>query len=234
MSFRIYFGIPSRLQTMIYNENLKQVQVDDYGLLFITDIQYSIIKKYKGYISSDESVNDSYRKINSISIRIPADNSDDLLYDATKDILNFDKKNIEVKDITEHFLDFEARVKTKKELEKRYLQLLQKANTVKEMLKVENQIGLLRSDIESMEGKLKYYSDQVAFSTLTISFYESIDIKESNFSTKFKANLKNGWNNISAFILFLVNLWPFIILSVILVIIIQYYLKRKRIKKINI
>ena len=192
---------------------------------------YSIIKKYKGYISSDESVNDSYRKINSISIRIPADKFDDLLYEATKDVLNFDKKNIEVKDITEHFLDIQTRVKTKKELEKRYLELLQKANNVNEMLEVEKQIGLLRSEIESMEGKLKYYSNQVSFSTLNLSFYETMDIKEDGFTDKFKYNFKNGWSNIVTFLLFLVNLWPFIILCILIIILIKHYFKRKRAEK---
>ena len=82
-----------------------------------------------------------------------------------------------------------------------------------------------------MEGKLKYYSNQVSFSTLNLSFYETMDIKEDGFTDKFKYNFKNGWSNIVTFLLFLVNLWPFIILCILIIILIKHYFKRKRAEK---
>ena len=51
------------------------------------------------------------------------------------------------------------------------MKILESATTVSDMLEIEQQLGYLRSDIESIEGRLRYLKDQVRFSTLTIKFY---------------------------------------------------------------
>ena len=85
------------------------------------------IEKYKGYISSDQEYKSVGKISNTIIIRVPAKNFDQLLSDATKGVTKFDHKSIEVKDVTEEFLDIQTRLKTKKELENRYLELLKKS-----------------------------------------------------------------------------------------------------------
>ena len=67
--------------------------------------------------------------------------------------------------------------KTKKEVEARYRELLTRATSVEEILKIEEQIGNIRTEIESAEGRLRYLSNQVQYSTLHVTFYE----KYSNF-----------------------------------------------------
>ena len=73
---------------------------------------------------------------------------------------------IDSQDVTEEYIDITARLKTKKELEARYLELLKKANKVEEIVSIEKEIGNLRSDIESIEGRLRYINNAVAYSTL--------------------------------------------------------------------
>jgi len=86
------------------------------------------VAKHNGYISSDQDYKSPGRISNTIIIRVPSNNFDNLLTDATKGVNRFDNKEIEVKDVTEEFLDIQARLKTKKELETRYLELLKKVN----------------------------------------------------------------------------------------------------------
>lgn len=176
---------------------------------------FESISKHKGYVSSDQEYNSNNRVSNTIVIRVPASNFDQLLVDATKGVSKFDGKDIKLKDVTEEFLDVEARLKTKKELETRYLELLQKANTVTEILEVEKQVGQLRSEIESIEGRLKYLENQVSLSTLTITFYQEIP-NETEFGNKFKNGFTNGWDNLIWFFVLLVNIWPFIIVAILL------------------
>jgi hypothetical protein len=186
----------------------------------------SAVKKYKGYISSD-SQNEQYDRINNhLKVRVPFEKFDSLLVGISKEIEKFDQKEIKISDVTEEFLDVQTRLKNKKELEKKYLDILKKAKTVKEILEVEKEIGSLREDIESAEGKLKYLSDQVSFSTLNISFYKKIS-NESSFSRKLKNALKDGYESIKSFFVYIVSNWPVAIIILILLI----WFKRRNKKK---
>ena len=170
-----------------------------------------LVKKYKGYISSDRQNDYDNRINNHLKIRIPSQNFDTILSGISKEVKEFDTKEITISDVTEEFLDIEARLKNKKELEKRFLEILQKAKTVKEILDVEKEIGQLREDIESAEGKLKYLQNQVSFSTLDVSFYKTV-YNETNFARKFKNAFKNSFENLKFFLIGLINIWPFVIL----------------------
>lgn len=188
---------------------------------------FESIQKNKGYLASDNSTNYYNRTKNTLIIRVPSKNFDSLLDQVTQGVVNFDEKNINVKDVTADFLDIQARLKTKKALESRYVQLLNKAHSVTEILKVEKEIEKLRADIESTEGRLNYLKSQVSYSTLTISFYKESP-QLSNDSNKFSDGFKNGWSNLIAFFVLIVNVWPFLILFVGGVLCFKFWVKRRR------
>lgn len=169
------------------------------------------VAKYKGYVSSDQEYKSNGSISHTIMVRVPAGDFDDLLKEATKGITKLDSKNVTVKDVTEEFLDVQARLKTKKELENRYLEIIKEATNVTELLEVERQLGQLRSDIESIEGRLAYLESQVSLATLTFTFYETIP-NTTQFGEKFNNGFKNGWDNLIWFFVGLVNVWPFLIL----------------------
>ena len=187
---------------------------------------FRIVGLYQGYISSDQEYKSSGRTSNTLTIRVPAKNFDRLLSEATSGVDKFDSKEITMLDVTEEYLDIQARLNTKKELETRYLELLKQANTVTEILEIEKQAGELRSEIESIEGRLKYLENQVSFSTLTMTFYQRTSI-ETAFGQKFSDGFKNGWDNLVWFFVLLTNIWPFIILGVGLIIGIRVMRKNK-------
>src|SRR5690606_31759982 len=113
----------------------------------------SAVKVHKGYISSEKENKYSDKLENTLTIRIPFQRFDHFINDAIKGVERLDNKDIRIRDVTEEFLDVEARLETKKDLEQRYRDLLKKANKVSEILEVEKQIGELRADIESIEGR---------------------------------------------------------------------------------
>lgn len=184
------------------------------------------IKKYSGYTSSDQEYTSPGRISNTIIIRVPAKEFDKLFIEATRDIAKFDSKEIEIKDVTEEFLDIQARLKTKKELENRYLELLKKANSVTEILEVEKQMEQLRSDIESVEGRLKYLESKISLSTLIMTFYQKVPNKIV-FKNKFKNGFSNGWDNLIWFFVFLANIWPYILIVIGLIFGLRCWKKKK-------
>ena len=185
------------------------------------------VKEFKAYISQDNVTDLKYRIENRITIRVPSENFEALLTKITESAKELDSRNISATDVTEEYVDIESRLKTKKELENRYKTLLNKAGTVEEILKIEKQIGDLRTEIESIEGRFKYLNDRISYSTLTIVFYERTN-SSFGFSSKFGQAVKNGWDNVLWVLIGLVNLWPFLI---ILAVVVFIFLRKRRNKK---
>lgn len=167
------------------------------------------------YISEDE-INDNggERTEYRVTVRIPAEKFDSFLATISESAAELESKKVSAKDVTEEYVDIEARIKTKKEMEARYAQLLQRAAKVSEVLEIEKEMGSLRAEIESIEGRLRYLKSQVAFSTLTIIYYEKAAV-DFGFFTKFTEAFANGWVYLQAFIVALVSLWPFMILGAV-------------------
>lgn len=187
------------------------------------------VDEFDAYISSDREQQRSDRVTATLVMRVPAESFDRFLASATLGVGQFDNKEIEVRDVTEEFVDVEARLRTKKELEVRFVNLLDRANTVTEIVEVERQLGNVRSEIESIEGRLQYLRDRVQFSTLTMSFYKTKP--ESSYTLSFIDGFKNGWGLFVEFIFLLVNLWPFILIIIGSVVGIKYYRKRRDVIK---
>ena len=118
-------------------------------------IQQAVVET-KGYISSDNLNQYGNRIIHAVTIRVPASQFDALLDRISLNTDKIEDKHIEVLDVSQEYIDLDTRIKTKKELENRYQELLKRAHTIDEILKIEEQIGILRADIESV---LLYTSD---------------------------------------------------------------------------
>ncbi len=185
------------------------------------------ISELKGYVSED-NIFDYKDKIQyRITIRVPAGNFELLLDRISQNVAKIDNKNVNTLDVTEEFIDVEARIKTKKEIENRYKELLKQANKVEEILAIEKEIGSLRTEIESVEGRLKYLEDKISYSTLTVVFYEKTS-SPFGFNSKMGQALKSGWTNLLWFFVALTNLWPFIIIGLATIFIYKRYKKNKK------
>jgi hypothetical protein len=182
-----------------------------------------LVNQNNGYIASDNQYKSSDRVTTTIVVRIPVKSFDAVIEGIAKGVEKFDNKNIRVSDITEQFLDVEARLKTKKALEAKYLEILKKAKTVREILDVERELGKLRGDIEATEGRLKYLQSQVSFSTLNITFYKKIVGSEIGFGGEIGDAFKQGFKNVKAFMVFMINVWPFMIILFLLI----FYVRKR-------
>jgi hypothetical protein len=185
------------------------------------------IHKHKAWISS-ENENTSGRQINRmVTIRVPADRFDAMIADIGEGVEHFDQKNISSNDVTEEFLDVEARLKNRKALEIRYLELLSKASTTADLLQIENQINMLRGEIESIEGRMKYLSNQVDYSTLTVNYYKVVPV-QTHLWKKIEQGLQNGWTALMYVIILIATLWPFLLTGLLAYFGIRIYVKKKR------
>jgi hypothetical protein len=188
------------------------------------------VKTFSGYIANEKE--EKYPdKINlTINIRVPADKFEQLIAGISKGVERFDERNIEVKDVTSDYIDTEARIKTKKAIEQRYIALLSKAGKVEDMLKIEEALGTIREDIESMEGQFRYMSRQIEYSDINITFYQEI-AHAAQSENRFLQGFVNGWDSLVWFFIGLINIWPFVIIISIAVIVFIKMIKRRAIMK---
>jgi hypothetical protein len=192
-----------------------------------------LLKKLKAYYEGEELQNNDKAISYELKIRIPADNFEKLISSLENGKDEIKSKNIQAHDVTEEYVDIETRLTNKREYLKRYKELLSKASTVNDILAIEENIRTLQEEIESKEGRLKYLSDQVSFSTLDISLYKEKEfiykpVPQDKFSERVKTSLSNGWTSVVDFVLWTITIWPYIILTIFGIIAIRRVIKKRK------
>mgnify|MGYP003600111800 FL=1 len=219
------------------NEEIEQKIIKSGDLRFETSdteathkIIQELVKKHKATVQNDSEGKDDYTIYRNLTLRIPNQNFDAFITDVSTGVDYFDRKSVSIDDVTEEYIDVASRIKTKKALEERYLQLLKKANKVSEMLEIERELATIREEIEAKEGRLKYIQNKVSMSTINLEFYKTLEHKAGatvSFGTKFVNAIKSGFNGISSFFIWLIEVWPFIVILVALIYFVKRRFKRK-------
>jgi hypothetical protein len=195
----------------------------------------ALITKYGGYLGSESETKESYRITNDLVIRISSAQFDALMNGIGDLASNVDYKRITATDVTEEYVDIQTRLKTKKEVEKRYMEFLSRAKNIEEVLKVENELRVIREEIEAKEGRLKFLNDRVAFSTINLNIYQNYDYsgsvsKKPGFLNKIGEGLYAGWSGILNFMVMLTYLWPVWLIGGGLIFL---WIKRRKAQKAN-
>ena len=202
------------LQKLIKEANLRFRTKDNKETYSLID---NSLKGFEAYISEESTFNANNRTGFDLTIRVPVERFDSLLnFILTNvNIKKLDNKSTQIKDVTEEFIDIEARIKIKKESEQKLSDLLKQSKNLSETLEVQKQLTDLRADIESVEGRLKYLTDQVNYSTIRVSFYENTKYSERFFGDFWDA-IKEGWQVFLHLIILLTYLW--VVIAAILLI----------------
>ncbi len=180
---------------------------------------YDAIRKYEAYLSKENERTETHRLSNNIEIRVPNDKFEVLMDALTqgKGVANVDYKRMNTVDVSEAYFDLETRINTKKKVEERYIDILRQARKIEDILAVEEKIRVIREEIESAEGSLRYMSDRVSYSTISVYVYQDLEFDaprpdRPTFWGKAGRAVSSGWNAILGFTLFLINIWPILLL----------------------
>ena len=171
----------------------------------------NIIRSGKAYLGNENEQHSTYNISNSMVIRVANADFDRMVSNISGLEGHVNSKNIYIEDVTAQFVDITARLKSKKEVELRYRELLQKAVRVSDVLEVEEQLRMIREEIEAKEGELKYLNDQVSYSTINLSFHQDFEFTPSDspgFFGRMGSAFGNGWNGFLSFLIGIVYAWP--------------------------
>ncbi len=113
----------------------------------------------------------SQRSSNALTVRVPAKE-----FGAASDFIrNLSKvkyENVTAQDITMQYSDLKIRLDVQQKMLARYQDLLKKADSVKDAVEVERELGRITERVEQLKGQIRYYDNQVSFSTINVNFQE--------------------------------------------------------------
>jgi hypothetical protein len=207
-----------------------QLQLDDYKK-FNTNI-HSSLKNFGAYIADEKQTENDYRIENSITIKVPVDQFDNLVNSFAGDGIKITEKNISSQDVTGEVVDTKARMQAKMAVRDKYLELLKQAKSMNEILQVQNEINSIQEDIEAANGRINYLQHASAYSTVNLNYFQYINGSSANdekpdFFTKLSRAFSTGTSVITNLVLLCISIWPLVLLGVF----IWIYFKRLKLKK---
>jgi hypothetical protein len=193
-----------------------------------------MLNKLGGYADEDnESVSsDSDSKEYNIKARIPAKNFDTFLDSVSSGAVKVDFRHISISDVTSQYIDMTTRLHNQKILEATYIGLLKRSSKMSDVLEVEDKLTDTRTEIESEQGQLNYMSKQIAYSSLDITFYtKQVQHDTGNtISYRLTSAFSDGWRILQAVFFGVITLWPLVLLSIGIFILIRILRKKRHIK----
>ena len=207
-----------------------QLQLDDYKK-FNGNI-HSSLKTFGAYIADEKQTENDYRIENSLTIKVPVDQFDNLVNSFAGDGIKITEKNIASEDVTGEVVDTKARMQAKMAVRDKYIQLLKQAKNMNEILQVQNEINDIQEEIEAANGRVNYLQHASAYSTINLNYFQYIngttsDNEKPDFFTKLSRAFSTGTSVITSLILFCISIWPIILIIIFTVV----YLKRSSLKK---
>lgn len=170
-----------------------------------------------------------------IEVRVPSKTFDALL-DAVRLLGETQFENITASDVTEEYIDLEARLKGQQQLEARILKLLEeRPGKLSDVVEIEQKLADVRSVIESIQGRLRYLSSRVGFSTLTVRMTEPGTIipgDTDTFGGRLERAFVQGIDSLTRLIAGLLTLiigaLPIIVLGVIVWVVVRKRVRTRR------
>jgi hypothetical protein len=144
-----------------------------------------------------------------------------------------ESKTLSTDDVTAEHADVSARLRTKRAVEQRYVALLSQAKKISDILEIEEKIGEVREAIESTESRLKTLNDQVGYSTITLTYFQTLPLNQPeppilSFSSRFAQAFYNGWELLTGLVLALVTAWPLLLLGALTFVVFRIWRQRRR------
>ncbi len=112
------------------------------------------------------------RSRTSLTVRVPAETFEPLL-DELRALGKVTREHVDAVDVTSRFRDTTIRLETAEKSRQRLLEILAKAEKTEDILKIEEQIRRLVTEIETLKAELRTLSDRIAYSTISVDFQQN-------------------------------------------------------------
>jgi hypothetical protein len=196
-----------------YSADLSVVTKD---FLHARSAMEEILDRRRGYTAKLRMVGQPSGSALSATLRVPASEYDSALAEL-KSIGNVERDEESADEIVQQHSELEARLQNAQNAE-RHLQQLLKDNPVKPGVptSAEQQLALLRTDIDRMQGERRAFDDRAVFSNIYFSIREERPAPAETFSSQLRSAAASGlfdaFRILSSILLFCVNYGPSLLL----------------------
>ena len=183
-----------------------------------------------GYLASSNvytSTND--RKTGYATIRIPADKFDAAM-GALAPLGKVLSSSEDRSDVTAQYIDLSIQNASLHNQLDGFNRIMAKATNVEDIIKIQVEIDRVTMTLNQIEGQLRYLSNQIDLSTITVNLQEPEPVggeTSYNIVTAINEGIAGFFGMISAIIIFIFSIIPLIILAVIAYAIYRWHQKRK-------
>jgi len=151
------------------------VEADDVRKATTTLVES--VQAVKGYVSDGHEQADGLGGLTAtMQVRVPYtvfDRSMQQLASLGKIL----EKQVTAQDVTEEFVDTQAKVRNLKRTEVRLLDHLTRTGKLSDTLLIEKELNRVREEVEQLEGRVRFLSHRIAFSTITLTIKEKAKVQ---------------------------------------------------------
>jgi len=198
------------------------------GFVTYTNLQSTVHDQIKTKISQDSTLETTKFTVeNNITIRVPNTQLDTVIKTIAKQIDFMDFRVIKADDVSLKLLSNQLSQKRSATTEKRVEKAIdEKGKKINDIMEAENALASQKEANDNKTIEHLSMQDQVNFSTVTLQLYQNETIKQEitagekdsayykpNLGIQIIDSLKSGWYILQSILVFFINLWPFILLS---------------------
>lgn len=110
----------------------------------------------------------------SITVRVPAERLDEALTMIREGAMEIENETITGRDVTEEYVDLSSRLSNLEAAEAQLVEILESAYTVEDVLAVQRELTTVRGEIEQIQGRLRYFDEAAAFSSIAVTVREHV------------------------------------------------------------
>jgi hypothetical protein len=171
-----------------------------------------------GYLSSS-SVSEGYnnRLSGTVVLRIPQAEFESSLA-GVKAIGTVKSVSTQGEDVTEEYVDIQAQKTSYQNQLAQYNEIMKKAVKVSDVIEIQQQIDRVQTELNRLEGRLKYLNSRIDMSTITVNLQEPEPVGGEtghNFVTAINEGIAGFLGMIDFIIILIFTLLPVIILGII-------------------
>lgn len=198
------------------------------GFVTYTNLQSTIHEQMKTKISQDSTLETTKFTVeNNITIRVPNTQLDTVIKSIAKQIDFMDFRIIKADDVSLKLLSNQLSQKRSANTEKRVEKAIdEKGKKINDIMEAENTLANQKEENDNRKIEQLSMQDQINFSTITLQLYQKETIKQEvtasekdnnsykpNLGIQIIDSLKSGWYILEGIFVFLLQLWPFILIG---------------------
>jgi hypothetical protein len=156
------------------------------------DAATTLARRLDGYVASTNVREDNGQQTATLSLRVPGTRYDEAVRELRSLANRVSEESSTGQDVTEEFADLGAQLRNQQAAEAQYLELLKKAQSVEDVLKVQQRLTEVRTQIERLQGRMQVLQRRADLAQIDLTLAaDSVGFRPLRYvSTSFAASLQ--------------------------------------------